>query len=207
MPEQAAGITRRSFLRGSSAVFGLSLLSTTACERHRYIRPAAELELGSIDELLYSIVHIRSKAILLFRDADGWSALSTRCTYRGCDLTHQEIEFRVEGLLCPCCRTRYTLRGIPHKGWPATHPLPWVDLSFKDGHLYANPGKQHPPSWRYSTPEIEEAIRTLRKRVREEKLKDEVTIPGLLTGKGDGEVGVMFLEDDPNLIHELKMIK
>lgn len=198
-------ISRRRFIGGVCTV-ALSN-SFVACERHRYIRPAAELDLGTLDELLYSIVHIRSKAILLFRDADGWSALSTRCTYRGCDLTHQEIAFREEGLLCPCCRTRYTLAGIPQRGWPATHPLPWVDIYFKDGHLYANPGKVHDARWRFSTPEIEEAIRTLRKRVREEKLSDEVEIPDLLTGKGDGEVGVMFLEDDPNLIHELKMIR
>ncbi len=207
MPKEALPFSRRFFLRGVTSALGLSLVSTTACERHRYIRPATELELGSVDELLYSIIHIRSKAILLFRDADGWSALSTRCSYRGCDLTHQEVGFRQEGLLCPCCHTRYSLRGIPHKGWPAKHPLPWVDLSFKEGHLYANPGAPRKSSWRFSTPEIEEAIRTLRKRVREEKLKDEVSIPGLLTGKGDGEVGVMFLEDDPNLVHELKMIK
>jgi hypothetical protein len=89
----------------------------------------------------------------------------------------------------------------------ATRRLPWIDIYYKDGHLFANPGKIRPASWRYTTPEIEEAIRKLRKRVKEEGLKDEVVIPQILHGKGDGEFGMMFLEDDPNLIHQLEMIK
>jgi nitrite reductase/ring-hydroxylating ferredoxin subunit len=194
-------ISRRKLLKGALTLVPV-MLTFSACERHRYIRPAAELDLGAVKELLYSTVHVRSKAVLLYRDVDGWSALSTRCTYRGCDLTHQEPV-----LLCPCCRTRYDLSGKPHQGWPATHPLPWIDVYYKDGHLYANPGKVRSPSWRFTTPEIEEAIRKLKKRVKLEGLKDEVVIPEVLKGKGDGTFGTQFLEDDPNLIDELRMIQ
>lgn len=178
------------------------LLGPVSCTRHRYERPCGELDLGSVKELLYSIVHVRPVACLVYRDSDGWSVLSTRCTYVGCDLTYQEPV-----LLCPCCKTRYTLDGVPLPGWPATVPLPWIDISYKDGHLFANPCVIHPPSWRFTNPEIEEAIRKLREQVKDENLSDEVKIPGLLTGKGDGEIGQMFLEDDPNLIHELQMVK
>ncbi|MCB0322119.1 MAG: Rieske 2Fe-2S domain-containing protein [Bdellovibrionales bacterium] len=199
--KQPPAVSRRRFLHAAGVGVGVLFL-LPGCERHRYIRPGGELDLGAVEDLLYSSVHIRSKAILLFRDADGWAALSTRCTYRGCDLTHQEPV-----LLCPCCRTRYSLDGIPHQGWPATRPLPWVDLAYREGHIWANPGTVRPPGWRFSTPEIEEAVRKLRLRVREEKLRDEVAIPSGLKGTGDGEAGTMFLEEDPNLIHELKMIK
>jgi hypothetical protein len=89
----------------------------------------------------------------------------------------------------------------------ATRNLPWMEVYYRDGHLYGNPGKIRPKSWRFTTPEIEEAIRKLRKRIKEEGLKDEVKIPPILYGKGDGEFGMMFLEDDPNLIHQLEMIK
>jgi hypothetical protein len=97
--------------------------------------------------------------------------------------------------------------GVPYKGWPATRPLPWVKLFYKDGHLYANAGIPVSPDWHFTTPEIEEAIAKLRKRIKEEKLRDEVEIPQVLRGKGDGEFGMMFLEEDPNLVDDLKMIK
>ena len=199
--------SRRSFLKGllcsAPALVGASsMLGLLGCERHRYIRPAGELLLGSVRELLYSVVHVRSKAILVYRDVDGWRALSTRCTYQGCDLTYQE-----ENLFCPCCRSYFDHEGNLIPGGKAEHPLPWVTMFYKDGSLYANPGKIVPPTYRFSTPEIEEAVRKLRERIKEEGLADEVKIPKILTGAGDGEPGTMFIEEDPNLVHELQMIK
>jgi nitrite reductase/ring-hydroxylating ferredoxin subunit len=192
-------ITRREML----ITIGLSSLAfTLGCERHRYIRPEAELDLGAVKELLYSMTHVPIKSILVYRDVDGWSALSTRCTYDGCDMTFQEPV-----LLCPCCRSRFTLDGIPYEGVTATRTLPWVDVYYREGHLYANPGKIKEKKWRFTTPEIEEAIRKLRKEVKREDLDDEVKIPNLLQGEGDKEVGMMFLEEDPNLVQELDMIK
>ena len=197
----AQRINRREAIR-KVLLLGSSAFLSNACTRHRYVRPAAELDLGAVTELLYSTVHIRERAVLLNRDIDGWNALSTRCTYRGCDLTYQRPV-----LLCPCCRTRYSLNGKPHKGWPATEPLPWMEIYYKEGHLFANPAKPRPQTWRFTTPEIEEAIRELRRRVKEEGLTDELKIPDVLMGQGDGEVGAQFLEDDPNLLHDLEMIR
>ena len=184
------------------AVLGAGTLMSSACTRHRYIRPAQELDLGPIKELLYQQVHRPAQAALVFRDIDGWSVLSLRCTYRGCDLTYQEPV-----LLCPCCRTRFTMAGMPHKGWPATVPLPWIDVYSRDGHLYANPGKKRPQAYRFTTQEIEEAIQELRARIKEEGLSDEIEIPSVLMGQGDGEVGNMFLENDPNLFFDLEMVR
>lgn len=204
-------VSRRAFLR-KTALIGCALQvpwSLTACERHRYVRPAGELDLGAVKDLLYDVTHNRQAAALVFRDIDGWSALSARCTYVGCDLTYHEPE-AAHGtalLLCPCCRTRFRMTGQPYEGWPATIPLPWMEITYRDGHLYANPGKPQPRSYRFTTPEIEEAIRELRKRISDRDVIDEVEIPKVLLGKGDGEIGGQFLEDDPNLIYELDMIK
>lgn len=192
---------RRALLSGIAAL-GASSLLLSGCERHRYIPAKKDLDLGPVSELLYRQVYRRNAGVILFRNADGWRGLSARCSYRGCDLTLQEPV-----LLCPCCKTRFGMDGVPYKGWPATRPLPWVKLFYKDGHLYANAGIPVSPDWHFTTPEIEEAIAKLRKRIKEEKLRDEVEIPQVLRGKGDGEFGMMFLEEDPNLVDDLKMIK
>lgn len=194
-------ITRRKAIQHILTGISASVLFG-ACERNRYIRPASDIDLGPVAELLYSRVHRPIKAVLINRNADGWSALSTRCTYDGCDLTFQEPV-----LLCPCCRSRYTLDGIPYEGVKASRNLPWIEMSYKDGHLYANPGVLKDKNWKFTTPPIEQAIVKLRKRIKDEGLKDEVEIPQILHGKGDGEFGMMFLEDDPNMIHQLEMIK
>lgn len=202
-------LSRRALLQravvATPILLGLpALLGQLGCTRHRYVRPAGELDLGTVRELLYSVVHVRSKAILVFRDTDGWRALSARCTYVGCDLTFQEPI-----LLCPCCKSQFDMTGAPLMGSLATEALPWIQVSYRkeEGHLYADPGKVVPATARFTTPEIEEAIRSLRERVKEEGLADEVKVPPLLQGSGDGEPGTMFVDEDPNLLHELDMIK
>jgi len=196
-------ISRRILLKALGAsILSLSPLALSACERHRYVRPSVELDLGVVSELLYSVVHISRKSVLLFRDASGWAALSTRCTYLGCDLTYQEPV-----LLCPCCRTRYDLDGVPHQGWPAIHALPWFDITHRAGHLIVNPGKKRPASFRFTSPELEASIKKLKRRVKKEGMSDEVQIPEILKGKGDKRVGTMFLEEDPNMLYELDMIR
>lgn len=194
-------LSRREAIKVIAVLVPLAA-SIVSCARHRYNRPAGELNLGTVRELLYSQVHLRSQAVLVLRDTDGWSALSTRCSYEGCDLTFQEPV-----LLCPCCHTRFNLDGTPQPGWPATRPLPWIEVYYREGRLYADPGKVKPASYRFTTPEIEEAVRKLKERVKEEGLIDEVKVPGVLKGEGDREYGQMFIEDDPNAIEELKMIK
>ena len=194
--------SRREFVRGLGLAGSLLLLGGLGCTRHRYIRDAKELDLGTVRELLYTRLHIRSKAILLFRDADGWSALSTRCTYRGCDLTYQEPV-----LLCPCCRTRYTLEGVPYQGFAATESLPWVDVYYREGHLFANPGKIREAKFRFTTPEIELAIRKVKARIKDEDINDEAQVPPALINGLEVEPGRMFLENDPNNLAELEMVK
>lgn len=185
-------ISRREFVLGVGATLLLA-----GCERHRYVREkeqaSAELDLGPVKELLFTQTHIPIKSVLIFRDIDGWSALSTRCTYEGCDMTHQEPI-----LLCPCCHSTFDMtRGLPHKGSKATQALPWLEITYREGHLYAHPGKTVKSDWRFTTPEIEEAVRKLRIQVREEGVEN-VKIPKALMGqRGLDDEGQMFLEEKP----------
>lgn len=209
LSETPAQIDRRKFIRslGSLVCLGSLGVLNISCERHRYIRPAEELDLGPVKDLLYDVSNQRNTSTIVFRDINGWSALSTRCTYRGCDLTYQQPVVGTPLLLCPCCRTRFRMTGEPYEGWPATRALPWFAVSYRDGHLYADTSKHVSAKTRFTTKEIEEAIRELRRRIKDKEISDDVVIPEVLMGKGDRELGGMFLDDDPNLIHELDMIK
>jgi nitrite reductase/ring-hydroxylating ferredoxin subunit len=184
--------TRRKLIMGLG-----SALLLTACERHKYIREKeqrdAELDLGPVKDLLYNQTHIPLKSVLMFRDIDGWSCLSTRCTYEGCDLTYQEPI-----LLCSCCHSTFDINsGLPHTGSHAARPLPWLEMSYREGHLYAHPGKPVDRKWRFTTPDIEEAVRKLKIQVREEGV-ESVKIPKALMGqRGLDDEEPMFLESQP----------
>ena len=176
----------------------------SSCTKHEYIRPAGELELGKIKDLLYTVVHVRNKATLVYRDDKGWRALSLRCTYSGCDLTYQPPV-----LLCPCCRAEFSLEGKVYAGSSATVDLPWMEMSYRDGSRYANPGNIKEDSYNFTLPAIEQAIQELRQRVKAEAVSDNARIPDILMGKGDGEnePGSMFLDADPTLLQNLDNIK
>lgn len=191
------------FLNRRSFILGLIALGFTACTKHRYIRPAGRLELGKVRELLYTSIHVRSKATMVFRDAEGWKALSARCTYNGCDLTHQ---FQTQTFFCPCCKSEFDINGKPISG-VASVPLPWMTMSYQDGYLYAEPEKIVDAKYRFTTPEIEQAIREAQIPIKELSVEDEVKIPEILQGKGDGNNGEMFTDDNPEILDEIDKIK
>lgn len=195
---------RRKFIQQSVSVFCLAQFGAllSACNRHRFVRPSEDLDLGSVRELLYSQVHVPARAALVFRDINGWRALSTRCTYIPCDLTYQDPV-----LLCPCCRSRFDLEGRKLEGSLAPDNLPWMEMFYKDGRLYANPAKIVPATYRFTTPEIEASIKLLRERIKDEGVGDEAKIPEVLLGEGNRDSGKMFLDEDPDLIKSIDEIK
>lgn len=197
-------MNRRRFIRDAAGYLCLAQLGlfTSSCNRHRFVRPAEELDLGSVRELLYSQVHIPARAALVFRDINGWRALSTRCTYIPCDLTFQEPI-----LLCPCCRSQFDLEGRKLQGSLAPDNLPWMEMYYKEGRLYANPGKVVSATYRFTTPEIETSIKLLRERIKEEGVGDEAKIPEVLLGEGGRDSGKMFIDEDPELIQSIDQIK
>jgi nitrite reductase/ring-hydroxylating ferredoxin subunit len=190
---------RRTFIFGIGGFLTLLLLG--GCKRHKYIRSEAqkgiELDLGTVKSLLYTVVHIPLKSVLVFRDMDGWRALSTRCTYEGCDLTFQDQQ---QVLFCPCCKSAYNTSGRPFEGSKASTNLPWMEIFYKEGHLYARPDKVVDEKYRFIDPQIEAAVRKLKMQVRDEKVADGTKIPESLLGSKDmDDEGLMFLEKPPEV--------
>ena len=182
-------LSRRRFLAG--AAFLLLLSAGVGCKK-QFRRPHGELDLGEVKELLDPKMHIPEKAMLLFRDDRGWSVLSTRCTEEGCDLTYQD-----ETLFCPCCRSYYDHRGRVISG-RAPANLPWYQIRYSDGRLYADPGKIVESGYRFQDPELEKDVSEMREKRREAGYTTKATVPENLTGKGSGDGAPMFREYDPS---------
>lgn len=168
-------ISRRSFVRALAGAFALSLVPLSACRR-RFVRPGGDLRLGNLEKLLFAEQHIADKAILLRRDKSGWAAMSTRCTYEGCDLTHQD-----DNLLCHCCHSLFGANGKVIKG-PAADALPWYQVYYRDKLLFVNTAKQVSVKERFTTAEIESAIKKLREKLKKEGPQEGVKIPRILLG-------------------------
>ena len=185
------GLSRRDFLRFSA---GLGAMLLFGCERH-YDRPAAQLKLGPVKDLLSSKQHIASKKILVIRDDGGWAALGTICTYDGCDLTFQD-----DTLLCPCCRSLFDHMGNLLRG-PARNSLSWYEVSYSDGNLFADSGKPVASSARFTTPQLEAALAKLREKLQENPtLLQDGTIPKILRElpeKSIGNIGDAQYEKSP----------
>ncbi len=144
--------------------------------KQAYHRPAGEHDMGDVGDLLYSEQHNRPRALLIFRDDQGWSALSTQCSHDGCDLTYQD-----QMLVCSCCQSKYDKQGRVVHG-PSEEALPFFEIRYKDNHLYANSAKIVDENYRFTTPEIEAAIAALRERVKKEGVRTVVRIPEILLG-------------------------
>jgi nitrite reductase/ring-hydroxylating ferredoxin subunit len=148
--------------------------------RQNYERPYGEFDLGDVGQLIYDMQFVRDKAMLLFRDDNGWSVLSTRCTHEGCELSLQE-----DNLLCMCCGSTFSHRGLVQKE-PARRNLPWYRLRFADNHLYALAGEEVDSSYRFTTPELTKALEKVGERLKE-GVRPGGRIPEILLGTGDGE--------------------
>jgi nitrite reductase/ring-hydroxylating ferredoxin subunit len=181
--------SRRKFIRQiSSSLIVLSLPLLTSC-KDGYTRPASEFNLGLVQDLLYNQQLVREKDILVYRDDGGWSALSTQCSHEGCALSYQEERF-----LCTCCGSAFDHAGKVIKG-PARNPLPYFEVRYADGNLYADSSRIVKADYRFTTPELEEAIQRLSERIKKEGTRVGSQIPDILLGQGDKtEVGPMFEE-------------
>lgn len=189
--------SRREMLQLLGAV-GLGSMAVCACQR-RFVRPAAIIDLGPVTKLLDDKTHNRDRAALVMRDEQGWSVLSTRCTYDGCDLTYQP-----KSLLCVCCRSVFDHRGNVISS-PAVDALPWFEIEYKEGNLYANTAKIVPATYRFNTPELQASLAGLLEQHKKERLEEAGKVPDALIPTDDGTVTRMFTEPatlpgDPNSI-------
>lgn len=191
--------TRRQMMALSAiGLFAPQLLFASGCRRS-YTRPAHYYDLGPARELLLPVQHIRDASLLLFRDERGWAALSTNCSYDGCDLTLQE-----SSLVCSCCGSVFSHEGNNVVG-KAESNLPWLALSLevKDGtdRLIAYSGRIVSSKERFTTPEIERYLST-QKRSGNSGGSTSVKVPEILKGRSDGQLGPMFKDYKPENLDE-----
>ncbi len=186
--ENAGGqidLDRRRFLK--LAVAGAVSILFSGCRRnytrHGQRKPE-QLKLGAVKDLLSAKQHIATKKLLVIRDDSGWAALSTACTYEGCDLTFQD-----ETLLCPCCRSLFDHLGNVLRG-PAAASLSWYEISYSDGALFADSGKPVEPTRRFSTPQLEAALKKLQEKLKENpNLMQDGTVPKIIRELPDKSYG------------------
>lgn len=146
-------------------------------------------DLGQVKDLLYTQQLLREFSILVVRDEGGWAAMSSRCSYDGCDLSYQSSSF-----VCMCCQSVFRFDGRPTSG-PARQPLPFFQMSFRDEHLFADAGTVVPAPTRFMTPELSQALIRLDERLRIEGARPGARIPEALLGKtGTEDPTLMFKE-------------
>ena len=142
---------RSTAVRAGVIALLAGLLLIAGCQPKR---PYGVERLGRLEDLQAPENNLSQLNLLLRRDADGLSIMSTLCTK---DLS--QLVMRVEGSRCelvsPRNGSRYDCRGKVLAG-PARHDLPYYELFVAPGEyetskpdtLYAWIGKEKPPSWR-----------------------------------------------------------
>jgi len=165
-------------------------VSVSGC-KHSYERPAQKTYLGKVSEFLGPFRHLQSKGVMVFRDEKGWSVLGTRCTYDGCDLTHQS-----DGFICSCCRSYFDTGGRSLTR-PARNSLDWYTLIFEQESFFVDTGKKVDSTYRFDSEEIQALVQEIQRRNAEAIGIGDTKIPEILRGDSDGEGGVMFVEPKP----------
>ena len=75
-----------------------------------------------------SVVTDEEHRVIVARKSDGFRALSSVCTHRGCITRYQPD---AEVIACPCHGSRFSLDGEVIGG-PAPRPLHWLEMSVSD---------------------------------------------------------------------------
>ena len=92
-----------------------------------------------------SAVRNEAGGFYLFRDEQGFHAISSVCTHLGCVVAHNEGE----GFACPCHGSRFSLDGSV-VGGPAPAALAWLQIALSpDGQLQVNADIQTPKGTRF----------------------------------------------------------
>ena len=165
---------RRDFIISTIAYLTAGALFS-GCEREPYKRKAERVFLGLPRELMLPVQAILEKGVVVFRDDDGWSALSGRCTLEGCDLS-----FTGKHLLCPCCRSYFSLSGRRLSG-RAEKNLDWYKVKYHKEALYAMTVSIMPADYRFTTPYLETYVSDIRDRLAVEGPEVLAPIPRTIT--------------------------
>lgn len=91
---------------------------------------AVKIKVGRPDDFALGGTWISSTRAFMFRDEEGFFAISGICTHLGCIVSQSP-----SGFDCPCHGSRFGLNGEVKKG-PAPSPLPWLEVVMApDGQL------------------------------------------------------------------------
>ena len=144
-------INRRSFLSLASLGSFLAAVGTAAAGIFRLPNPAVlpgparRLKLGAPDQFAVGAeTAFAEQNLVLFRDDEGFYAISSTCTHLGCTVSRLK-----EGFSCPCHGSRFDNRGNV-TGGPAPRPLPWLEVSrAANGDLVVNADNEVSAGTRY----------------------------------------------------------
>jgi cytochrome b6-f complex iron-sulfur subunit len=143
---------RRSFI-GKSAM-GLVLLAGTAAAisyfRQFFPRLAGEKRRIVLDDPdrfpVDTFTFLKEHNVYVYRDHEGFKAVSAICTHLGCIL-----EKSLDGFQCPCHGSCYSDEGAVVSG-PAPRDLAWYRISRDpQNRIVINPGKIVPPGEKFLT--------------------------------------------------------
>jgi len=144
-------VSRRSVLSLASMGSFLAALGTAIAGILRLPNPAVlpgpvrRFKLGAPDEFAVgSEAVFADQGLVLFRDNEGFYAVSSTCTHLGCTVARSK-----DGFACPCHGSRFDNAGRVVAG-PAPRPLPWLELArAADGQLIVNADNEVPEGTRY----------------------------------------------------------
>jgi cytochrome b6-f complex iron-sulfur subunit len=144
-------INRRSFLSLASMMSFFAAVGTAAAGIFRLPDPAVlpgpvrRFKLGPPEQFSVGTeTAFAEQNLVLFRDNDGFYAISSTCTHLGCTVARSK-----EGFACPCHGSRFDRKGDVIGG-PAPRALPWLEVSrAANGDLVVNADNEVAAGTRY----------------------------------------------------------
>ena len=144
-------INRRSFLSLASLMSFFAAVGTAAAGIFRLPNPAVlpgpvrRYKLGAPEQFAVGTeTPFADQNLVLFRDEEGFYAISSTCTHLGCTVARSK-----EGFACPCHGSRFNARGNV-VGGPAPRPLPWLEVGrAANGELVVNADNEVAAGTRY----------------------------------------------------------
>jgi cytochrome b6-f complex iron-sulfur subunit len=144
-------VNRRSFLSLASLGTFFAAIGTAVAGILRLPNPAVlpgpvrRFKLGPPEQFAVGTETVfADQNLVLFRDEQGFYAITSTCTHLGCTVSRSK-----EGFACPCHGSRFDSRGRV-TGGPAPRPLPWLEVGRSaNGDLVVNADNEVPEGTRY----------------------------------------------------------
>jgi nitrite reductase/ring-hydroxylating ferredoxin subunit len=155
------GIVRASLVR--TLFLAMFLITTLGCEPEQRDRPYGYLRLLPVAQVTSSEIFLEDKWLMLGRDDQGISAMSTVCSKDLNSLQMQTVEGK-RHWHCALCGSKFALTGEVIQG-PAHAPLPYylllVDRAEVEGPvdtLYVRIGQRVAKEWRLRIHLVEDVV-------------------------------------------------